>query len=127
MDKPDCTEQDLSSLRAIALLSLHLKIRTLLHARGVLRTQNHPVDDEARWRVANMNRGLGIFTLEKILASERVDDSVKSQARNLIRRYGYICYRPTTWNSANANVSQSASPDSPVFVFHLSGYGKRAS
>ena len=88
MDKPDCTEQDLSSLSAIALLSLYSKIRSLLHARGVLRTQNHPVGDEARWRVANMNRGLGIFTLAKILASERVDDSVKLQALNLIRRYG---------------------------------------
>ncbi|MBV8873581.1 MAG: hypothetical protein JO014_12785 [Metakosakonia sp.] len=88
MDKSDCTEQDLSSLSAIALLSLHLKIRSLLHARGVLRTQNRPVGDDARWRVANMNRGLGISTLEKILASERVDDSVKRQAQDLIRRYG---------------------------------------
>jgi hypothetical protein len=32
--------------------------------------------------------GLGISTLEKILASERVNDSVKRQAQNLIRRYG---------------------------------------
>lgn len=53
MDKSDCAEQDLSSLSDIALLSLHSKILSLLHARGVLRTKNNPVGDYAEWRVAS--------------------------------------------------------------------------
>lgn len=99
MDKSDCAEQDLSSLSDIALLSLHSKILSLLHARGVLRTKNNPVGDYAEWRVANAfgmtllpNSAAGADALDKDgkrvqIKARRVTPENPSRQLSVLRNY----------------------------------------